>query len=284
MVMIGLAVAAIPEGLPAVMTITLAIGVQRMAARNAIIRRLPAVETLGSVSVICSDKTGTLTRNEMTVRTVLTADGRFEVSGVGYRPEGDVRARRRDGRATPSPDAARSGQSRHPVQRRRAARARRRLDGAGRSDGGRAASASASRPDTTPALLRKQLPRTDEIPFDTQHHFMATLHHSHEDGTAFAYIKGAPERLLDHVRPPARLAGDEPLDREFWRRETEAMARQGRRMLAVAVKATAEGPARSQLRRCRAWRDAARPARPDRSAPRGGAGGDPRMPAGRHRA
>ena len=88
MAAVGIAVAAIPEGLPAVMTITLAIGVTRMARRNAIIRRLPAVETLGSVSVICSDKTGTLTRNELTVRRVSTADACYDVEGTGYQPEG----------------------------------------------------------------------------------------------------------------------------------------------------------------------------------------------------
>jgi magnesium-transporting ATPase (P-type) len=240
MVMIGLAVAAIPEGLPAVMTITLAIGVQRMAARNAIVRRLPAVETLGSVSVICSDKTGTLTRNEMTVRNVITSEGRFEVTGAGYRPEGSFAL---DGIAVDP--------SRHPTLLE-AARAAILCNDA---ELGRVGTAWTVQGDPMEGalvslgvkagydadLLRKQLPRTDEIPFDTQHQFMVTLHHSHEDGTAFAYIKGAPERLLTMCSRQRGILGEEPLDPEFWRTETDAHARQGRRMLAVAVKVLPKG-------------------------------------------
>ena len=177
MVMIGLAVAAIPEGLPAVMTIALAIGVQRMAARNAIVRRLPAVETLGSVSVICSDKTGTLTRNEMTVRTVVTAEGRFDVSGAGYRPEVAFEL---------------DGIFVEPTQHKTLIEAARAAILC--NDAELTATAGAWMVQGDPmegalvslgvkvghdaALLRKQLPRTDEIPFDTQHQFMATLHHS----------------------------------------------------------------------------------------------------------
>ena len=234
MVVIGLAVSAIPEGLPAVMTITLAIGVQRMAARNAIIRRLPAVETLGSVSVICSDKTGTLTRNEMTVRTVVTALEQFDVSGVGYQPEGGFEA---DGSIV-EPDA-------HPTLLEAAKAAilcndaeLRQAHGVWIVEGDPMEGALVSlgvKAGYGATLLRKQFPRTDEIPFDTQHQFMATLHHSHENG-AFAYMKGAPERLLEMCDRQRGPSGDEPIDEDFWRSRTDAIAAQGQRMLAVAVK------------------------------------------------
>ncbi len=239
MVMIGLAVAAIPEGLPAVMTIALAIGVQRMAARNAIIRRLPAVETLGSVSVICSDKTGTLTRNEMTVRAVVTAQQQFDVLGVGYRPEGgfEVGGRPIDlGEYAVLLAAAKAAILCNDAELRRA-------DNTWVVDGDPMEGALLSfgvKAGFDAGLLRKQFPRTDEIPFDTEHQFMATLHHSHE-GRAFAFIKGAPERVLGLCSRQRVGENEQALDEEFWRSCTDAIASQGQRVLAVAVKEMPKG-------------------------------------------
>ena len=239
MVMVSMAVGAVPEGLPAVMTITLAIGVRRMAKRHAIIRRLPAVEALGSVSVICSDKTGTLTRNEMTVRTVVTAAKTFEVTGVGYRPEGGFET---DGYLVdPADDATLQEAARAAILCNDAALHQ--ADGIWHVEGDPMEGALVSlgvKAGHDWALLGKQLPRTDEIPFDTQHRFMTTLHHSH-DGKAFAYIKGAPERVLQMCAKQRVSGGDEELDKSFWRARTDEIAGQGQRVLAVAVKTMPQG-------------------------------------------
>ena len=239
MIVIGIVVAAIPEGLPAVMTITLAIGVQRMAARNAIVRKLPAVETLGSVSVICSDKTGTLTRNEMTVRAVVTATGEYEVTGVGYRPEGGFRRDEEDIDPTADPtlaEAARAALLCNDAELRM-------IDGTWVIDGDPMEGALVSlavKAGCDPALLRKQLPRDDEIPFDTAHRFMATLHHSHDDGVV-AYLKGAPEQLLAMCDRQLRGDYEQLLDQAFWRASTEELARKGQRVLALAMKPMSAG-------------------------------------------
>jgi magnesium-transporting ATPase (P-type) len=234
MVMIGLAVAAIPEGLPAVITIALAIGVQRMAARKAIIRRLPAVETLGSVSVICSDKTGTLTRNEMTVRKVETLEGSFDVSGSGYAPKGGFE---RDGvLIEPASDKTLAEAARAAILCNDADLSRGNGDWVVHGDPMEGALLTfGTKAGYDAAVLRKQFPRGDEIPFDTGHQFMATLHHSHEDGV-FACIKGAPERVLAMCGRARGAEREVPLDAEFWRKRTEAMAQEGLRVLAVAVK------------------------------------------------
>jgi magnesium-transporting ATPase (P-type) len=216
------------------MTITLAIGVRRMAARNAIIRRLPAVETLGSVSVICSDKTGTLTRNEMTVSRVETVEGAFDVSSSGYRPKGGFE---RNGRLV-EPQAHRT-----IVETARAALLCNdadlsRIGGNWTVHGDPMEGALLSfgiKAGYDVSLLRKQFPRSDELPFDALHQFMATLHHGHPDGV-FACIKGAPERILSMCSRQCGENGDEPLDAEFWRERTESMARQGMRVLGIAVK------------------------------------------------
>ena len=232
---VGLAVAAIPEGLPAIMTITLAIGVQRMARRNAITRRLPAVETLGAVTVICSDKTGTLTRNEMTVQSVVTAhDGSFRVSGVGYDPHGGFVL---DGADVQPGD--------HPTlaELTRAAvlcndAVLNQPQGGCQLEGDPTEGALLTlglKAGLDPAFEREQWPRDDVIPFESEHRFMATLHHDHA-GNGFVYVKGAPERILE-MCSHQRLSGqDRPLDPAYWHQRMDGLARQGQRLLALATK------------------------------------------------
>jgi magnesium-transporting ATPase (P-type) len=238
MAVVGIAVAAIPEGLPTILTVTLAIGVQGMARRNAIVRQLPAIETLGSVSVICSDKTGTLTRNEMTVATVATADRRYRVSGTGYEPLGSFSVDEEAVLAAAAPglaDMARAGvlcsdATAEPC------------DGAMRVEGDPMEGALivlALKAGLDPALERGSWPRTDAIPFDSQHRFMATLNHDHE-GHAMVVVKGAPERLLDMcVAQRGGTGGDVPLERAQWEAWLAQIADAGQRVIAVAVRRVA---------------------------------------------
>jgi magnesium-transporting ATPase (P-type) len=229
---IGLAVAAIPEGLPAIVTIALALGTQRMARRNAIVRRLPAVETLGAVTVICSDKTGTLTKNEMTVASVLLPEGDFTVSGAGYAPEGEIL--RDDAPVDPSAmsglaELARAGLLCSDAELRH-------RDGAWSLAGDPtegALIAFAVKAGLDPEAERRDWPRKDEIPFESEHRFMATLHHDHH-GHAVVYLKGAPERVLELARAQGEAGAG--VDPARWLERLEAAAGRGERLLGLALR------------------------------------------------
>ena len=229
---VGLAVAAIPEGLPAIMTITLAIGVQRMAARHAIVRRMPAVETLGAVTTICSDKTGTLTKNEMTARRLVTADRALDVSGGGYAPQGGFAADGRDLDPADLPelaDIARAALLCNDAALREVADEWR-LEG-DPTEG--ALLTLALKAGLDPRFEVEALPRTDAIPFESEHRFMATLHHDHA-GHAFVFLKGAPEALLSRCDRQRAAGEDRPIDVAFWERSVDALAAEGMRVLALA--------------------------------------------------
>ena len=235
---VALAVAAVPEGLPAVVTAVLAIGVQRMARRNAIVRHLAAVETLGSATVIASDKTGTLTKNEMTVRVAVTASGRVTFGGSGYDPDGKVE---RDGggviegplqvelqRALSVADRANNAVV--------AARNGRWIVQGDPTEGALLVAARKAGVDT--AVLESRLPRVSELPFSSERKLMSTLHRDTQQQDRWVvFVKGAPDVLL--TRCDRELVGGEPRPLAPERRQeilevNDALAGEALRTLGVA--------------------------------------------------
>jgi magnesium-transporting ATPase (P-type) len=236
---VSMAVAAIPEGLPAVLTITLALGVQRMAGRNAIVRRLPAVEALGSVTVICTDKTGTLTRNEMTVQRAITAAQMFEVSGAGYAPHGGFSISGREADVSEHAhalDLFRAGLLCNDAV-------------LNEEEGQWHIAGDPTDGALIPLALKAgldaqfehgELPRTDHIPFESEHRFMATLHHDHS-GHAFIFVKGAVEQVLAMCHLQRGVGEDEALDLPYWHTQMAATGALGQRVLALAMKSVDGG-------------------------------------------
>ncbi|SKC59911.1 HAD-IC family P-type ATPase [Krasilnikoviella flava] len=239
---IGFAVAAVPEGLPALVTITLALGVQQMARRRAITRKLPAVETLGSVTTICSDKTGTLTKNEMTARRVRTAGRAFDVEGAGYAPVGELTL----------PGAA--GEHRHAdlagdrdlaavVAVMMLCNDARVVPGEGDdwrlvgepTEGALRSLGMKAGFDTT------GWSRVGLVPFESENKFMATLDRGPDVGPV-VHLKGAPDRVLDRCDTQTAADGSaEPLDRAFWEAQIDEIGGRGLRVLAAARRRAEEG-------------------------------------------
>lgn len=232
---IGLAVAAIPEGLPAIMTVTLALGVQRMAAKKAIIRRLPSVETLGSVTVICSDKTGTLTRNEMTAQTIEICGRRYRVSGSGYRPEGMI-----------------CDEDENEVDPAEISGLKELITCIDLCNDATLYEKDAQwlvRGDPTEGglrtLARKAFKkaaddeRLDTIPFESDHKYMATLNRAKDsdaESDRIIWVKGSPEALLERSVKQWTPDGEKDLDRDYWASAIESIAEKGERVLAAAYR------------------------------------------------
>lgn len=230
---IALAVAVVPEALPAVVTISLAIGIQRMAKRNALVRKLPTVETLGSTSVICSDKTGTLTKDEMTVRKIFLAGHWIEVTGSGYDPVGEFR------NSSPNPkvkdylaDLLRGSAL---VSDARLVQAEGRWDIKGDPTEG-ALVVAAAKAGFQKAELDRQYPRLQEIPFTSETKRMSTLHET--PGGRVAYSKGAPEVILNACTRTIDENGELPLDGEMRKKFLNAAQEMGSHALRVLAVAT----------------------------------------------
>ncbi len=287
---VALAVGAIPEGLPAAVTITLAIGVNRMARRRGVIRRMPAVETLGSTTVVCSDKTGTLTQNQMTVRAVWTREERFDVTGSGYQPDGALLDR--EGVAV---DPGASEALRWTL-----------LAGVGCNDARLthadddwrvlgdptegALLVAAIKAGIDVAQVSARLPRATAIPFSSERRYMATLH-TDRDGRRVILVKGAVERVLGLCTTEMTATGAlRPLDGRAVAEAAESLARDGLRVLATAMARVDESvafevgslPARLTFTGLQAMLDPPRPAAVGAVAACHGAGIDVKMITGDH--
>ncbi len=234
---IALAVAAVPEGLPAVATITLALAVHRMARQHALVRRLPVVETLGSVTVLCTDKTGTLTAGEMTVTTIRTCDGLYDVSNAGYDPAGEFS---RDGRPVEVRDhedlqyALETGVA--------AGRGDLVLSDTGWTPRGDptevALAVAAMKGGIERAAVTRGMPEIGYVPFSSERQLMAIFHRSDDDGCTRAFVKGAPHRVLDLCWSVFSRGAARPLDartRATLERANADMAARGLRVLALAT-------------------------------------------------
>jgi magnesium-transporting ATPase (P-type) len=240
MAVVGLSVAAIPEGLPAVLTITLAVGVQAMARRSAIVRRLPAIETIGAVSVICSDKTGTLTRNEMMVASALV-DGRLlSVGGTGYEPKGALTF---DGAETGADGSVLQMLARAALLCNDATLHLHNGTWAVEGDPMEGALLSfAGKAGLDPLHNAYEWPRLDTVPFDSRHRFMATLNrHPQDEVTATVFVKGAPEKILSMCSTQICADGEKPLDSVWWRAKSDEIAAKGQRVLAFALRPASAG-------------------------------------------
>ncbi len=237
---VALAVAAIPEGLPAAVTITLAIGVARMAKRRSVIRRLPAVETLGSTTVICADKTGTLTENQMTVQVLWTPDATMGVTGAGYNPDGVI-LDAEGVTASVDANAALRWSLLAGVGCNDAALTRigSRWEVAGDPTEG-AMLVVAAKASLDPHRLVETFPRVATIPFSSERQYMATLHRDLADGGQVIFVKGSVERLSELCSTQMGADGTlEPLDRMAVSCVAEELTRRGLRVLATGMRATA---------------------------------------------
>ncbi|MHC1590876.1 MAG: cation-translocating P-type ATPase [Candidatus Helarchaeales archaeon] len=236
---VGLAVAAVPEGLPAIVTISLSLGVRRMVEKNAIIRKLPAVETLGCATVICSDKTGTLTQNEMTVRKIFVDDKLMEVTGAGYAPEGHVYYQNEKISLENAPDLKLLLRIAALCNDASLVRDPERKDSwkiIGDPTEG-ALLTAAAKMDLWKQELEKEFPRVGEVPFDSERKRMTTIHPV--NGKLIAHVKGAPERILEQCTK-IRINGNViPITKDHVKRVLDInseMAHSALRVLAYACK------------------------------------------------